>query len=126
MPESENPIGSRNVDLIFLEVSVHEMEDIFERLVSDLPNIDENKVFTMDATRCQRLRLSVPRYTFERNSQMGVLKKGTDVQVSTECFSRLLDLYRDFSKVGISYNLFGHFGDCHLHFNFFSYEKRGA
>ena len=71
LPESENPIGSRNVDLIFLEVSVHEMEDIFERLVSDLPNIDENKVFTMDATRCQRLRLSVPRYTFERNSQMG-------------------------------------------------------
>lgn len=119
LPEDESPIDSRDVDLIFLEVSINDMEDIFECLVSDLPSIDENKVFSMDASRCQRLRLSVPRYTFERNSQMGVLKKGTDVQVSKECFSNLLDLYRDFSKVGISYNLFGHFGDCHLHFNFF-------
>ena len=36
-----------------------------------------------------------------------------------ESFKELLALYREFSKQGIDYNLFGHFGDCHLHFNFF-------
>lgn len=43
---------------------------------------------------------------------------GTDVQVKIEDFSKLFDIYRDFSKTSVIYNLFGHFGDAHLHFNF--------
>ena len=62
--------------------------------------------------------MKVPRLTFERNSQMGVVKKGTDVQMPTDKFKNLLDIYREMGKVGIEYNLFGHFGDAHLHFNF--------
>jgi glycolate oxidase len=49
---------------------------------------------------------------------MGVTKKGTDVQVSSEHFRDLLDFYRGYTKLGVDYNLFGHFGDAHLHFNF--------
>ena len=119
LPKDQNPIDSSKNDLLFLEVESSQMENIFELLTSDLSSLDLNQVFMMDASRCQSLRLAVPRYTFERNAQMGVLKKGTDVQVSKDKFSKLLDLYRDFSNQGMSYNLFGHFGDCHLHFNFF-------
>jgi glycolate oxidase len=49
---------------------------------------------------------------------MGVTKKGTDVQVAPNDFQKLLDFYRSYTKLGIDYNLFGHFGDAHLHFNF--------
>ena len=49
---------------------------------------------------------------------MGVTKKGTDVQVGAEYFVDLLKYYRVLASKGVSYNLFGHFGDAHLHFNF--------
>ena len=62
--------------------------------------------------------MTIPRLTFEQNARMGVTKKGTDVQVSPERFKELLAFYRKFSQLGIPYNLFGHFGDAHLHFNF--------
>jgi FAD/FMN-containing dehydrogenase len=52
------------------------------------------------------------------NTRMGVTKKGTDVQVAPQNFIDLLSFYRNLSKLGIQYNLFGHFGDAHLHFNF--------
>ncbi|MCR9204806.1 MAG: hypothetical protein NXH75_09525, partial [Halobacteriovoraceae bacterium] len=45
-------------------------------------------------------------------------KKGTDVQVKAESFQGLMEYYREMSKVGVGYNLFGHFGDAHLHFNY--------
>ena len=40
--------------------------------------------------------MAIPRATFERNTQMGVIKKGTDVQVSGENFEDLLKIYREF------------------------------
>ena len=43
---------------------------------------------------------------------------GTDVQVSANDFKKLLELYREFTNLGMNYLLFGHFGDAHLHFNF--------
>ena len=54
---------------------------------------------------------------------MGVVKMGTDVQVKIDDFQELMDIYREFSKEGIRYNLFGHFGDAHLHFNFMPAPK---
>jgi glycolate oxidase len=49
---------------------------------------------------------------------MGVTKKGTDIQVAQKDIKALLDKYRELSKLKVDYNLFGHFGDAHLHFNF--------
>lgn len=72
----------------------------------------------MEASKCRDLRVSVPRAIFEANTRMGVTKKGTDVQVRGEDFKKLLDYYRVLSEKGVAYNLFGHFGDAHLHFNF--------
>ena len=62
--------------------------------------------------------MNVPRAIFEVNSKMGVVKKGTDVQIGPEKFKILLDYYRGWTKKGLKYTLFGHFGDGHLHFNF--------
>ena len=60
----------------------------------------------------------VPRAIFEENSKMGVVKVGTDVQVGPEHFPDLLNFYREASKIGVRYCLFGHFGDAHLHYNY--------
>jgi FAD/FMN-containing dehydrogenase len=119
LPESEKPIESIDSDLVFFEVEESLVEDFYSELISSIPKLNKDKIFMMDQAKCHQLRMAIPRYTFERNSQMGVQKKGTDVQVTSNSFKELLSLYRDFSNKGISYNLFGHFGDCHLHFNFF-------
>lgn len=49
---------------------------------------------------------------------MGVVKIGTDAQVSPKSFPDLLAFYKSITHVGVRYCLFGHFGDAHLHFNF--------
>ncbi|CBW25558.1 putative dehydrogenase [Halobacteriovorax marinus SJ] len=105
-------------DIIFLEVKSAAFENVYEDLISKFTTICEEDIFEVPAAKCAELRMNVPRYTFERNSRMGVVKKGTDIQVEAKDFKNLLDLYRKFSGLGIDYNLFGHFGDGHLHFNF--------
>lgn len=116
LPSEERVIDAG--DLIFLEIQSESFESVYEELISKFELIDENEMFEMPAAKCHNLRMNVPRYTFERNFRMGVVKKGTDIQVPPEKFSELLDLYRELSSIGIDYNLFGHFGDAHLHFNF--------
>ncbi len=116
LPKSQNP--GNNQDVLFLEIRKNDFEKIYEDLLSHLTLISENDIFEMDATRCRNLRVSVPRAIFEVNSRMGVTKKGTDVQVSADKFESLMLYYRELAKCGVDYNLFGHFGDAHLHFNF--------
>jgi glycolate oxidase len=116
LPESEKI--STEGDLIFLEVLSDSFESIYEDLISELSLINDEDIFEVSASKCHELRMNVPRYTFEKNSRMGVVKKGTDVQVLGKDFKALLEFYKDLSTKGIDYNLFGHFGDAHLHFNF--------
>jgi FAD/FMN-containing dehydrogenase len=112
----KNPGKDR--DVVFLEIRKDDFENIYEDLLSHLTLLNEDQIFEMDATKCRDLRVSVPRAIFETNSRMGVTKKGTDVQVSAERFRDLLLFYRKLGTHGVPYNLFGHFGDAHLHFNF--------
>ena len=115
------PVEDRIVesgDLIFLEIDMNSFDEVYEGLLSGLSGIKEEEIFEVSAAKCHALRMSIPRETFERNARMGVTKKGTDVQTKKEDFKKLLELYRSFSELGITYNLFGHFGDAHLHFNF--------
>ena len=116
LPDSEKV--SVDGDLIFLEVLSDSFDSIYEELICELSLISDENIFEISSNRCHELRMNVPRYTFERNSRMGVVKKGTDVQVLGKDFKKLLEFYKDLSSKGIEYNLFGHFGDAHLHFNF--------
>lgn len=116
LPPEKNP--GKNQDAIFLEVRKSDFEKIYEELLAKLQHIDEETIFEMNSSKCRDLRVSVPRAIFEVNSRMGVTKKGTDVQVTPERFRELLEFYRGYTKLGVDYNLFGHFGDAHLHFNF--------
>ena len=116
LPAEKNP--GKNQDVLFLEIKKDEFENIYENLLSHLTLIGEDQIFEMNSSKCRDLRVSVPRAIFETNSRMGVTKKGTDVQVSAEHFRDLLMFYRKMGQVGVAYNLFGHFGDAHLHFNF--------
>lgn len=116
LPAEKNP--GNNQDVIFLEIKKDDFENIYENLLSHLTLVNEDQIFEMNASKCRDLRVSVPRAIFEVNSRMGVTKKGTDVQVEEVKFKDLLMFYRTFATKGVPYNLFGHFGDAHLHFNF--------
>lgn len=116
LPPEKNP--GKNNDVVFLEIRKDDFEAIYEDLLSHLTLLNEDQIFEMDASKCRDLRVSVPRAIFETNSRMGVTKKGTDVQVSAERFKDLMLYYKKLGSHGVPYNLFGHFGDAHLHFNF--------
>lgn len=107
-----------NQDVVFLEIKKCDFEYIFENVLEKLKLIEVENIFEMNSTKCRELRMGVPRAIFEENTRMGVTKKGTDVQIGPEHFSDLLNFYRGLTNFGINYNLFGHFGDAHLHFNF--------
>lgn len=116
LPKEDRPC--ENQDLIFLEVDQNKIEYLYENLILKLETVNQDQIFEMSSTKCRELRMNVPRYIFEKNQQMGVVKMGTDVQVTSENFEELLNFYKQWKNQGVAYNLFGHFGDAHLHFNF--------
>ncbi len=107
-----------NQDVIFLEIKSDKFEDIYGNVLCGLTHVSPDDVFEIAENKFHHVRAGVPRAIFEHNSQMGVVKVGTDVQVRGEDFPKLLQFYRDASKIGIPYCLFGHFGDAHLHYNY--------
>jgi len=107
-----------NQDVIFLEVLSDAFEDIYGNVLCNLEKISADDVFEIAENKFHHIRAGVPRAIFEENSKMGVVKVGTDVQVGPEHFVDLLNFYREASKIGVRYCLFGHFGDAHLHFNY--------
>ncbi|HAZ12926.1 MAG: hypothetical protein A2X86_09060 [Bdellovibrionales bacterium GWA2_49_15] len=117
LPAHERP-GRAGQDLIFLEIDSYHLDQFMGDFADLTDLIGEDNIFEISRQKCRELRMLVPRATFEANSRMGVIKMGTDVQMPPEHFSLLLEFYRECSQIGLSYNLFGHFGDAHLHFNF--------
>ncbi len=107
-----------NQDIILMEIKADQFEDVFDHLLNQLVQTSMEDVFEVSGHKFHQIRASVPRAVFEENSRMGVKKMGTDCQVKAEDFSKLLDTYKEAAKIGVRYNLFGHFGDAHLHFNF--------
>jgi len=116
LPEEDRP--NKGQDAIFFEVISEYFDDFYENFIMGLEFVNEDEIFELSETRFHNLRASIPRAVFEENSKMGVTKMGTDVQVKIEDFPKLLEIYKFFSKINVRYNLFGHFGDAHLHFNF--------
>lgn len=105
-------------DVIFLEVKSSAFENIYGNVLCELKKTSAENVFEIGENKFHSVRAGVPRAIFEENSKMGVVKVGTDVQVTPERFPDLLDFYREASKIGVRYCLFGHFGDAHLHYNY--------
>jgi FAD/FMN-containing dehydrogenase len=116
LKEEERP--NQGMDAIFFEIKQSSFEHFYENFLATLTTVSEENIFELTESKFHHTRASVPRAVFEENSRMGVLKMGTDVQVKIQDFSKLLDIYRNFATLGVRYNLFGHFGDAHLHFNF--------
>jgi glycolate oxidase len=116
MPEDER-LG-KNQDVIFLEIKTDKFEHIYGDILTNLKHTSPDNVFEIGEHKFHKVRAGVPRAIFEHNSRMGVVKVGTDVQVTGSEFPKLLQFYRDAAKLGVPYCLFGHFGDAHLHFNY--------
>jgi glycolate oxidase len=107
-----------NQDVIFLEILGSEFERVYGELLGELKLISPDDVFEISSSKFHAVRAGVPRAVFEENSKMGVKKMGTDCQVSVAKFEELLTTYRELARLGVRYNLFGHFGDAHLHYNY--------
>ena len=116
LPVEERP--NQNMDAVFFEVKAKSFDKFYEEFISKLENLNEELIFELGSSKFHHIRASIPRAVFETNSKMGVVKMGTDVQVEVSKFEELMNIYRDFTEIGVRYNLFGHFGDAHLHFNF--------
>jgi FAD/FMN-containing dehydrogenase len=115
-----------NQDVIFLEVKSSAFDDIYRQVLSRLSLTSHDDVFVISESKFHHIRAGAPQAIFEENSKMGVVKVGTDVQVTADKFSDLLNFYREFSRIGVRYCLFGHFGDAHLHFNYMPSKEQSA
>ncbi len=115
-----------NQDVIFLEIRTADFERIYGDVLCSLGSVSADNVFEIAESKFHRIRAGVPRAIFEENSKMGVVKIGTDVQVSGERFQDLMEFYRGASKIGVRYCLFGHFGDAHLHYNYMPKKEESA
>lgn len=107
-----------NQDAVFLEVKSSAFEDIYRRVFCRLSLTSQDDIFKIAGNKFHHARTAAPLAIYEENSRTGATKAGTDVQVTADRFSDLLNVYREFSETGIRYCLFGHFGEAHLHFNF--------
>jgi glycolate oxidase len=105
----ENLRESQECDLIFMEIVSDFMEEIFESMNSELHLVSEDKIFQISEQKFYQIRKAVPRGVGEYNS---------DIQLLPSQWKDLREMYLRCANFGSAYLLFGHFGDCHLHFNF--------
>lgn len=115
-----------NQDVVLLEVRSEHFEAIYGEVLCNLTLITTEDIFEIAENKYHHVRAGVPRAIFEENSKMGVVKIGTDVQVGGDNFPKLLDFYREASKIGVRYCLFGHFGDAHLHYNYMPTKEQSS
>lgn len=114
-------------DLIFFEIEESFLENTMDSLLKDLPFIKEEYIGQIPMSELIALRLEVPRKISDFISHHKLSKMGTDIQINSFDFEKLFILYQDMAKNLLekkqSYLLFGHFGDCHLHFNILPDQK---
>lgn len=105
-------------DVIFMEIRAAAFDRVYSELLMGLQLTTADNVFEIPKAKFHQVRAGVPRAVFEENTRMGVKKMGTDCQVDAAHFEALMNFYREAAKLGVNYNLFGHFGDAHLHYNY--------
>lgn len=118
---SSERFNKQKKDIIFFDVDINFFEQTCHNLLETCKNINAEDVGQIEIAELNALRLEIPRKVADFVSNNKLLKKGTDVQVQKEDFEDLLINYKKMSKLlnsrGLKFLLFGHFGDCHLHFN---------
>ena len=113
----ENFSLKKESDYIIFEIEEDILEIFFIKLESMMVKMED--LMVLNEEKFSFLRTGIPLRVNEYISQHKLLKRGTDVQVIEKNNLKLLiNLYRDFSQLGVDYVLFGHLGDGHLHFNF--------
>ncbi len=113
-----------NKDIICLELKTSRLDEVVEGFFSKLDNIDFENVLELSEKKYHELRKGVPRQVAEYITKNKLIKKGTDIQVCQSDFIYLLQKYKEATKRGTEYLLFGHLGDAHLHFNFLPTKDR--
>ena len=111
-------------DYLVFEVEESLLEAFVEKLCQVDESINLEEMMVLDEKKFLSFRVSIPRGVNEFISHNNLVKMGTDAQVRPENFEELLDLYRVMAKKGVDHALFGHIGDCHLHFNFLPKEEQ--
>ncbi|MBF0359376.1 MAG: FAD-binding oxidoreductase [Oligoflexia bacterium] len=113
----------RGKDTLFLEVDANFLEEIYDQLFMVELNgvVSGEQIYQIKERDYKQIRVQIPRNIMETNNRMGVLKKGSDIQVPQDKMELLLENYLRGAlmakREGILYYLYGHFGDAHLHFN---------
>ena len=121
----EERLGNKQ-DVIFLEVKSSSFEYIYSQVFRRLSLTRHDNVFKISENKFHHIRAGAPLAIYEDNSKKGVVKVGTDVQVTADKFIDLLNFYRESSRIGVRYCLFGHFGDAHLHFNYMPSKEQSS
>jgi D-lactate dehydrogenase (cytochrome) len=111
---------------IFFELMIdkdadYDMLGRYERMLKDFSSDIDKSWCGMDAKTKERLREfrhKLPVLVNEQVKRNGFPKVGTDIAVPKEYFRIMYSFYKDsLENFGISYVIFGHIGDCHLHLN---------
>lgn len=128
-PPSKIPAKSKSA--VFFEQEIPN-EEAFNNLLKDCVELLErcNALDTMASLgtdwlkEIKDIRHALPESINTIVRSNGVHKVATDIAVPEKEFDKMMDYYHKVGKAsGISYAIFGHVGDNHLHFNFIPESK---
>jgi len=117
----DNPVG------LYVQVPLDERtaDDAaaawYERLTAPPCKVSDTALIVMDTPRTRQLffeaRHSLPSHTLEIVQQRGTVAILTDAVVPAARFAAFMDdTHTRIQRAGLEYTVFGHFGDCHVHF----------
>ena len=101
-----------------------------QKILNDFDNnIDTDNIIVLnDPTNWKKFfeaRHSIPDNALTKTKQLGGISIITDTIVPPENFSEYLDkVHHKLQSNNIEYLLFGHLGDCHLHFHLIPSDKQ--
>lgn len=105
-------------DYLALEIEHSKIDEIWEQLAL-IYRVDlVEKMSLLESTKWHELRAKIPTEINEVLAREKLVKMGTDIQAAEERFIKLMQIYQQMDGLSERTYLFGHFGDCHLHFNF--------
>lgn len=112
---------------IEVEYNAKEEDQVFEEwtgFLDSATDLSSDTWFASDARRHAELRAfrhALPSAVYEKVSDSGSTKIGTDIAVPPHQFRTFFSFYqRVLNEYNVDYVLFGHIGDCHLHANIFA------
>ena len=120
---------------VYLQVPIHnttldEKTNLWANILNDFdPNLDLESIIVLNDpihwNRFFEARHSIPDNALTKTRQLGGISIITDTIVPPENFKTyLLKIHERLQNEKIEYLLFGHLGDCHLHFHLIPSKKQ--